>query len=46
MKFEPQIQASVIVNTAMARVGDLENSEKSAFESVTFMDSNPGKAQE
>jgi hypothetical protein len=44
-KFNQHTQPSVNDSSAMARVGDLENSEECEFESATFTDSNPEKAQ-
>jgi len=42
-RFEQQERTSVIVDAAIARAGDLENSEKAASGSLQFVDSNPGK---
>jgi hypothetical protein len=45
-KFDQQMRTSDMVDAAIARAGDLENSEKAASDSLRFVDCNAGKMQE
>jgi len=45
-KFDQQAGTSVIVDAAIARAGDVENSEKAASDSLRFGDFNAGEMQD